>query len=468
MTHRILERYTTACLLLDLLGVGAALLIAAALRFTVPAGRPLNPAEDYLAPLLFPLVLLCWALAAGHFRLYEWHWLMNLHSEYMRLLLAIAGTTTLVASGLYLTYRELPRLLFVYFVLLTLVLQSLSRLALRTLFKRRLRDRVAVRILLVGGGRIAASLTNRLATDTRRWPPIQFIGALGDARETVAGLPYLGDLDALESIIATHGVTTVICTLPPSEHERVLALAERLRASPVDFRVVPDVLDLAYARATVTNVEGIPLVGLREPALSTSGKLVKYTFDRLVSLLGLLLGAPLFLALGLLVKLDSPGPILYKAERVGEEGRPFTMYKFRTMIDDADRKLDKALGPEPARRGVYKVPHDPRVTRVGRVLRRLSLDELPQLWNVLRGEMSLVGPRPEQPFIVEGYAPWQHRRTHIRPGMTGWWQVNGRSDKPLHQNTEYDLYYVENYSLFLDLRILARTIGVVVKGRGAF
>ncbi|HEX5501990.1 MAG TPA: sugar transferase, partial [Thermomicrobiales bacterium] len=441
-------------------GVAAALALATALRYAVPAGRPLIPERNYLSVGLFPLALACWALAAGHFRLYEWHWVMNLRHEAARLLLATGGAMILVSGALYLTYREVPRLLFVYFAVLVLVVNGAIRLLLRLFFRTRLGDLLAVRIVLVGGGRVADSLAGRLRAEAGRWPPLHVAGVVADDPPAAASLRHLGALADLERVIADHGITTVIVTLPSSEHARIVALTERLQALPVDVRVVPDVLDLAYARATITHVEGIPLVGLRDPALSASGKLVKYSFDRLIGLAGLLLGWPLALVVAAAIRLDSPGPVFYRAARIGEDGRPFTMYKFRTMVADADRHA-RAKGPT-------KTHDDPRITRVGRWLRRTSVDELPQIWNVLRGEMSLVGPRPEQPFIVAGYEPWQRRRTHIRPGMTGWWQVNGRSEHPMHRHTDFDLYYLENYSLLLDLRILGRTLGAVITGRGAY
>jgi exopolysaccharide biosynthesis polyprenyl glycosylphosphotransferase len=169
------------------------------------------------------------------------------------------------------------------------------------------------------------------------------------------------------------------------------------------------------------------------------------------------LGWPILLAIAIAIKLSSPGPIIYKQQRVGENGRPFWVYKFRTMVPDADSH------PTPDKRR-----DDPRVTKIGKLLRRTSLDELPNLFNVLRGEMSLVGPRPEQVFIVEQYEPWQRQRLAVPPGLTGWWQVNGRSDLPMHLNTQYDLYYIRNYSLLLDIKILWKTIGVVIQGKGAY
>ena len=177
---------------------------------------------------------------------------------------------------------------------------------------------------------------------------------------------------------------------------------------------------------------------------------------------------PVLLALAIAVGLESGRPIIFSQRRVGENGRMFTMYKLRTMVSNAESRQEAALqqGAEPSE--VYKPQGDPRVTRVGRFLRRTSLDELPQLWNVLKGEMSLVGPRPELPWVVDRYESWQRQRLAVLPGMTGWWQVNGRSELPMHQNVEYDLYYIQNYSPMLDLTILVRTLWVVVRGKGAY
>jgi lipopolysaccharide/colanic/teichoic acid biosynthesis glycosyltransferase len=168
------------------------------------------------------------------------------------------------------------------------------------------------------------------------------------------------------------------------------------------------------------------------------------------------------------IKLDSSGPALFVQERIGENGQPFMMYKFRSMVVNADRMPGLPVLNDQDGVVVHKIPNDPRVTRIGRFIRRTSLDELPQLFNVLRGEMSLVGPRPELPWLVENYEIWQRRRFAVPPGITGWWQVNGRSDRLMHMHTEDDLYYIQNYSPLLDLQILWRTIGVVVRGRGAF
>jgi exopolysaccharide biosynthesis polyprenyl glycosylphosphotransferase len=196
---------------------------------------------------------------------------------------------------------------------------------------------------------------------------------------------------------------------------------------------------------------------------SPAQRLVKRGTDLLISLTIIIVGFPVFAAIALAIKLDSRGPIIFRQQRIGIHGRPFSMYKFRSMYDN----LKQAQFDE-TKLDIMKRPDDPRVTRVGRFLRRSSLDELPQLFNVLKGEMSLVGPRPEMPARVQEYVWWQFKRFEVPQGMTGWWQVNGRANRPMHMNTEDDLYYIENYSLWMDFVILWRTIRVVFTGEGAF
>jgi exopolysaccharide biosynthesis polyprenyl glycosylphosphotransferase len=236
----------------------------------------------------------------------------------------------------------------------------------------------------------------------------------------------------------------------------------------VRVRVVPDFFDLTMIRATIEDFGGMPLIGLRDPAIGGYNRLIKRAFDLVLATVSLVLAAPLMLLITVAIRIDSPGPAFFKQQRVGENGRLFTMLKFRSMVVDADKRQSEVLQTAGDGTVVHKQVDDPRVTRVGRFLRRTSLDELPQLFNVLRGDMSLVGPRPELPFLVERYEPWQRQRFAVPPGMTGWWQVNGRSERLMHLHTEDDLYYIRNYSPLLDLQILWRTVGVVVRGRGAY
>jgi exopolysaccharide biosynthesis polyprenyl glycosylphosphotransferase len=209
-------------------------------------------------------------------------------------------------------------------------------------------------------------------------------------------------------------------------------------------------------------------MGLKEPVINGFDRVVKRIFDLVIATATLLLLWPVMLIIAIAIKLDSPGPAILKQERVGENGRIFTVYKFRSMVQDADKMLNDVIQRTDDGAIIHKRPDDPRITRVGRFIRRTSLDELPQLFNVVKGDMSMVGPRPELPFIVENYESWQHKRFAVQPGITGWWQINGRSDKPMHMHTEDDLYYISHYSPLLDLQILFKTVGVVLRGKGAY
>jgi lipopolysaccharide/colanic/teichoic acid biosynthesis glycosyltransferase len=191
---------------------------------------------------------------------------------------------------------------------------------------------------------------------------------------------------------------------------------------------------------------------------------VKRVFDLFFGSLLILLALPLMGIIWILVKMDSPGPALLKQERVGENGEIFRMYKFRSMRTAGTQGGEAVTNPD----NLHKIPDDPRVTSIGRILRRWSLDELPQFFNIMRGDMSLVGPRPELPWLVSKYQPWQRKRFAVPQGLTGWWQVNGRSTKPMHLNTEDDLYYIQNYSIWLDVRILWLTLFAVLRRDGAF
>jgi exopolysaccharide biosynthesis polyprenyl glycosylphosphotransferase len=311
-----------------------------------------------------------------------------------------------------------------------------------------------VRALIVGYGDIAPAVAQALTA--KLGPALEIIGqACPPGLETPA-LTRLGDLDQVAALVRQHSIDEVVIALPAEAHARITELEQALLEAPVRLRLVPDYLRLVFVQSSIETVDGIPLIGLREPKITGFDWAAKRLFDVAVSAALLVLLAPALAAIAALIKRDSPGPVIFRQRRLGENGRPFEMLKFRTMVADAEA------------RGGEKRRDDERVTRLGRFLRRFSLDELPQLVNVLVGEMSLVGPRPEQLKIAESYAPWQRQRLAVPPGMTGWWQVNGRSDLPLHLNTHLDLYYIQNYSLWLDLVILWRTIGAVLKRQGAF
>jgi exopolysaccharide biosynthesis polyprenyl glycosylphosphotransferase len=241
-----------------------------------------------------------------------------------------------------------------------------------------------------------------------------------------------------------------------------------LERLPVRIKVVPDYFSLALVKANADILGGIPIIGLREPLILGLPRLVKRIFDLIICTILILFSLPLMVAISIAIRADSPGSIIFRQVRVGENNKLFEMLKFRTMIKDAEEQIHKVMMESGEPVITHKRIDDPRVTRVGQFLRRYSLDELPQLFNVIRGDMSLVGPRPEMPWLVDRYKPWQRKRFAVPQGITGWWQINGRSEKPMHLNTDEDLYYIYNYSLWLDIVILLKTPIAVLRGRGAF
>jgi exopolysaccharide biosynthesis polyprenyl glycosylphosphotransferase len=287
--------------------------------------------------------------------------------------------------------------------------------------------------------------------------------------KTIERHKVLGTLDQAEEVISQHDIQEIVIALPLDEQHQLTNLVTRLQELPVNIKVVPDYSEMAFFRTSTEQLGGLLLIGLKEPVIGPIDRLIKRAFDVLVSALGLVLLSPLFAGIALAVALSSPGPVLYRSRRVGEGGRIFEMLKFRTMYKDADKHEQELIKETEEGKLLFeKRKDDPRITPLGRFLRRYSLDELPQLYNVLIGEMSLVGPRPELPALVERYEPWQRKRFEVPQGMTGWWQISGRGNKAKYLHVEDDLYYIRNYSLLLDLRILWHTLGAALKGEGAF
>jgi len=258
----------------------------------------------------------------------------------------------------------------------------------------------------------------------------------------------------------------VLVALSAQERSETSWVVSSLAPLPVQVYVVPDVVT-ETARTRTVVFGGVPFVGLTESAIPGWTAWLKRSMDLMIGVPALVLTAPIMCAIAFAIRFDSRGPVLFSQVRVGQYNRRFVMYKFRTMYADGDPKLPDAAGlagPTVA----HKRRGDPRITRVGSYLRRTSLDELPQLLNILKGDMSLVGPRPELPEIVEGYRSWQYRRLLVPQGLTGWWQVHGRSERIMHLHTQDDIYYVRNFSLWLDIKILMLTIRTVLTQRGAF
>jgi exopolysaccharide biosynthesis polyprenyl glycosylphosphotransferase len=433
------------------------------LPFSQNLNRPLNvPLLLYLiSPLIWVAILMLFSVYDGRRNLRVFDEISSLTMGSLLAMVSIAGI-------LYLSYRDVSRLLFLVFVLLAYAGLLCWRLVYRMVF--RLANNQSMqqrRVLIIGAGTIGLELMAKIVENP--YLGLKLIGFLDDDPDKLTERDnILGKLASARRIIADYKVHDVVIALPSRAYERVNNLVAELHDMPVKVWVIPDYFHLALHKAVVEEFAGIPMFDLRAPALNDFQRMVKRAFDLAISLLLLF---PSMVAMGIIaiaIRLEGPGPILLCQQRVGENGRLFGMFKFRTMVPDAEKLRHLVEYKDEEGHLIHKISNDPRVTRVGRFLRRTSLDELPQLLNILRGEMSLVGPRPELPYLVERYEPWQRTRFAVPQGLTGWWQINGRSDKPMHLHTEDDLYYVQNYSLMLDIQILLKTIDVVLRHKGAY
>lgn len=326
------------------------------------------------------------------------------------------------------------------------------------------------RVLVLGSGRLGTQVMAALHNQPNMG--YQLVGYL-DAPDALRGADgvtakRLGLLDDLPRVVQAHDISHVIMALPLEQQERLPQLVQQCRTLDLDFRVAPELHALSFDRVDVVHVSGVPLLGFKELSLQGWNLAFKRALDLGLILIALPVLVPLSALLALLIRLDSPGPALFRQRRVGKHGREFTCYKFRTMVVDAEARRAELAALNEADGPLFKIRNDPRITRVGQFLRRSSLDELPQLLNVLQGEMSLVGPRPGLPSEVAQYAPWHRRRLEVTPGLTGLWQVLGRSNTTFDEMVRLDIYYAENWSPWLDLRILLQTIPAVLFSRGAY
>ncbi len=363
-----------------------------------------------------------------------------------------------------------------------LVLTALGRAAARAISRRRPEYRQ--RALIVGAGTAGTLVATKLRNHSEY--AIDVMGFVDDDgfREppTRDDAPILGALSDLEAIVLSLGVDRVIFAFSYERDERLLDLALRLRRMSVQVDIVPRLFEMLSPEIEVHSVEGLPLVGLR-PISSGHHVRVKRVVDTLLAAVGLVLLAPLLLVVAALVRLDSRGPVFYRSLRVGADGAPFGLLKFRTMRHEAERELERLMRDEEFRKEyarTHKVRNDPRITRVGRLLRRTSLDEIPQVLNILRGELSLVGPRPittrEYGFVQQSEragGPWSGPRGYwqipgLRPGLTGLWQINGRSSISYDERVRLDKLYAANWSLGLDFLIMAKTLRSLVTSPGAY
>ncbi|MDY7080753.1 MAG: sugar transferase [Chloroflexota bacterium] len=473
MLKRVGTRLGLILLVADLVLTALALHLARLLRLALPFGIVLDEPLAF-GPWFYLLVPAIWGLAFFTLRIYDPARALHYLDDVQAVWSGVTWATLVFAGVAYLFFREFSRLLFFYFYLLDLAFLLGWRAVLRWLLRLGLGHSLGQprRALIVGAGAVGQELGQ--AIRAYRWAGLELVGYVDDDEakrgKTCAGRPVLGTLEDAETVVSQYEVDEVLLALPPLAQKQARQLMLALQMLPVNVRVVPDVFDLVFIRASVEEFAGIPLIGLREPAIEGPDRVVKRLFDLVVGGLVLMFLSPVMLVAAIAVRLDSPGPIILRQQRIGEGGRPFRMLKFRTMHAGADADEQQLAQETDEGPPIFaKQPDDPRITRVGRGLRRFSIDELPQLLNVLTGDMSLVGPRPELPWMVERYELQHRKRFAVPQGMTGWWQVNGRSDRADYAlRMEDDLYYIRNWSIWLDLRILCMTVGAVLRGEGAY
>jgi exopolysaccharide biosynthesis polyprenyl glycosylphosphotransferase len=353
-------------------------------------------------------------------------------------------------------------------ILLTALLSPLARASVRAKLHREapLRQRAVI----VGSGVVAGQLVEKMRTHQQYG--IVPIGLVDDAPHAIGtpDLPRLGDLAHLEQVVRGYGVDRVVIAFSQAGHEELLHCIRVCRDEGVAVDIVPRLFEFLDGVRALDQVGGLPLLSIGTPHLARSSKIAKRALDVALSAFLTLLLLPLIALIAAAIKLESRGPVFFRQPRVGRGHETFGMFKFRSMYNDAEDRKRQYLGLNEAGDGVmFKIRNDPRVTRVGRVLRRLSLDELPQLFNVLTGDMSLVGPRPLIPAETEALdGAWQARRLDLRPGMTGPWQIQGRSETPFQEMVRLDYQYVAGWSLARDVEILLATLPAVLAGRGAY
>ena len=442
------------------------------LRVNLPSiGGQMTAALVRLPWTIFLMFLIAWSVSLILVEAYNQEKILRAVDEARRVVSGSLLAILTIAGGLYFTYRDVSRYQMIYFYLIATFSILLYRGVLRIIYrlfnyKQPMRE---IRVLILGAGVLGLQVAREVLNHSR-WG-YNLLGFLDDdpeklgwAPEGFEGKKVLGNLKQVQEWVIRNQINKVILALPVHAHKQLTNIVIKLEKEAVNIIVVPDYFSLALVNAKSGRLGNIPIIHLRAPVIEGTARLFKRIFDLVITVLILLCIWPLLVMIAVLIRLDSPGPMLFNQLRVGENGILFRMHKFRSMVVDAESRQSEVNTYDEEGNVIHKHEDDPRVTRLGRFLRKTSLDELPQLFNVMKGEMSLVGPRPELPWLVDKYEPWQRKRFAVPQGITGWWQVNKRSDSVMHLSTKDDLYYVYNYSLWLDIKILLMTIGALFRG----
>ncbi len=448
-------------ILIDSIAISLAWLIAYELRQQLVGffGYPLNPRINYLKVL--PLIILAWLFANSLYGLYHRMKRINLLFIFQAVLKStILGGLITMSIGYWLREFSLGRSFMLIFLLLSLFFLLISRAIFTKVYENLLKSGYGLlKTLIIGTGETAIRALQKISEHPEYGYDV--IGFINNDKEkintSICNIPVIGTIKDLNSIIKEKQVDKIIFAEPSMDKNMIFQLISETDNDSIIYMVVSNIFPVMSENMIFEDIGGIPTFILKSQNSALLYDIFKRMFDFTFSLIFLTLFLPFIPFIILAIKLESNGPVFFKQKRVGYKGKIFEIYKFRTMYADVDA-YQKA--PQSA--------DDPRITKVGRFLRKFSFDEMPQFYNVLKGDMSIIGPRPEMPFIAEKYKSWQKKRLEVKPGITGLWQVLGRKDLPLEDNLEYDFYYIKNRSFSLDLAIMFKTIFQVLKQKGAY
>jgi exopolysaccharide biosynthesis polyprenyl glycosylphosphotransferase len=466
---RHIRRYRTTAVLIDVVAASVGAVVAQIGRFGIaPSDRAL---AYWWGSLALPVL---WVLAVLLSRAYENRFLASSAEEYRRVINAAVGLIAGIAVVSYLMKTEFARGYVVLALPITMAISLLGRYSARRRLRRARKQGKYLQDVLVVGHEWAVL---DLVAELRRNPDsgLNVVGACvpggrGSRQMSDMEVPVIGDLNqVVESVKRVGADVLAVTTCVEFGGPELRRVCWALENSDVEIVVAPALIEVAGPRLHIRPVSKLPLLHVEKPELTGARRVIKNVFDRTSAAVALLFFSPLLIGVALMIRLTSRGPALFRQTRVGSQGKPFTIYKFRSMYADAEARLNELQAQNERREGLlFKIKNDPRITPIGRILRRYSIDELPQLINVLKGDMSLVGPRPPLPVEVAQYSDDVRRRLLVRPGVTGLWQVSGRSDLEWVESVRLDLRYVENWSLIYDFEILWKTFYAVLRGAGAY
>jgi exopolysaccharide biosynthesis polyprenyl glycosylphosphotransferase len=418
--------------------------------------------------IFFIISSIIYMIFVYRYKIYQFRAQSGLADELFKVVKAYSFAILItIGVSFLLKYIELSRIVVASYWLAAIVSSSLIRGFKRLLYIRLAKKGILGKnVVIVGAGKFGKSLMEELTY--HKYLGYQIVGFVDDNEQNDLGeYKNLGPISKLNEILKDNLVEEIIITIP-SERELVHKLITDLRKLDINIKIIPDLYNLVMNTVQIGNINSLPVVTLVKTPMRGLGLLAKRCMDTIAASLLILLISPIYILTAIAIKLDSKGSIIYKQHRIGRNGKRFSMLKFRSMISNADALLKELESKNEADGLAFKIKDDPRITKVGKFIRKYSIDELPQLFNVLKGDMSLVGPRPPLPHEVDHYGDLEWRRLEVLPGITGLWQVSGRSDLSFQQWMNLDIYYIENWSIAFDIKILLKTIPVVLKGEGAY